>query len=52
VREVRDRLDIPGVPGQLDPNRQALHSVREAIDGMMEAEKSTKVIQHSLMIRM
>lgn len=45
VRDVRQMLDISGAPGQLDPSPQALHSVREAIDGLLQNEKNGKVIR-------
>lgn len=51
VLDVRRMLDIPGSPGQLDPNPQALHSVREAIDGMMEDAANSKVIRQLTIAR-
>jgi hypothetical protein len=51
VLEVRRMLDIPGNPGQLDPSPQALHSVREAIDGLMENEANSRVIRQLTMAR-
>lgn len=49
--DVRRMLDIPSTPGQLDPNPQALHSVREAIDGMLSTEQNPQVIRQLTMAR-
>lgn len=43
VRDVRGYLDIPGTD-VLDPNPQALHATREAIDGLLKTEQNPKVI--------
>lgn len=51
VQDVRRMLDIPGAPGQLDPNPQALHSVREAIDGLMKTEQNPQVVRQLTMAR-
>lgn len=51
VLDVRRMLDIPGNPGQLDPNPQAMHSVREAIDGMLATEQNPQVIRQLTMAR-
>lgn len=51
VREVRQMLDIPGNPGQLDPNPQALHATREAIDGLLENEANPQVIRQLTLAR-
>lgn len=46
VLDVRRMLNIPGNPGQLDPNPQALLSTRQAIDGMLATEQNPQVIRH------
>lgn len=51
VRRVRQMLDIPGSPGQLDPNPRALHSIRETIDGLMETEQNSKVLRQLTIAR-
>lgn len=43
VRNIRGYLDIPGTR-TLDPNPQALHATREAIDGLLKTEQNPKVI--------
>jgi hypothetical protein len=45
VRQVRDMLDIPGAPGNLDPHPRALLSTRHAIDGMMASETNPQVVR-------
>lgn len=40
VREVRQMLDIPGNPGNLDPHPRALLSTRQAIDGLLATENN------------
>ena len=36
LRQVRDMLDIPGNPGNLDPHPRALQATREAVRGMRD----------------
>lgn len=45
VRQVREMLDIPGAPGNLDPHPRALLSTRQAIDGMVASETNPQVVQ-------
>lgn len=49
VTRVRGYLDIPGetVDGQpvLDPNPQALHATRQAIDGLMTGETNPNIVR-------
>lgn len=51
VRDVRQMLDIPGNPGTLDPNPQALHATREAIDGLLASETNPQVIRQLTVAR-
>lgn len=44
VQRVRQMLDVPGAPGNLDPHPRALLSTRRAIDGMMASEVNPQVI--------
>lgn len=43
AQKVRGFLDIPGNPGQLDPNPMALHQTRQAIDGLLDGETNRTV---------
>lgn len=45
VRQVREMLDIPGAPGNLDPHPRALLSTRQAIDGMLATETNPQVVR-------
>jgi hypothetical protein len=45
LRDVRAMLDIPGAPGNLDPHPRALHSTRQAIDGLMRTEQNPSVLR-------
>jgi len=45
VRDVRQMLDIPGAPGNLDPSPEALFSTRKAIDGMMATEVNPDAVR-------
>jgi hypothetical protein len=45
VGRVRQMLDIPRNPGNLDPNPQALFQTRQAIDGMMATETNPQVLR-------
>jgi hypothetical protein len=44
VKKVRDMLNVYG-EDVLDPNPATLHHTREAIDGLMETETNSKVVQ-------
>jgi hypothetical protein len=44
VKKVRDMLDVYG-EDLLDPNPATLHHTREAIDGLLETETNSKVVQ-------
>lgn len=50
VRDVRGFLNIPGT-NQLDPNPQALHATREAIDGLFATETNPQVIRQLTIAR-
>jgi hypothetical protein len=45
VRQVREMLDVPGAPGNLDPHPRALLSTRQAIDGMLATETNPQVVR-------
>jgi hypothetical protein len=45
--KIRSYLDIPGERGVLDPNPQALHATREAIDGLM-GDETNKTVRYIL----
>lgn len=51
VQRVRQMLDIPGNPGNLDPHPQALLSTRHAIDGMIASEANPAVIRELTLAR-
>jgi len=51
VQQVRQMLDIPGNPGTLDPNPQALLNTRQAIDGLLTTETNPQVIRQLTMAR-
>jgi hypothetical protein len=51
VNQVRGYLDIPGAPGNLDPNPQALFQTRQAIDGLLATEQNPQVIRQLTMAR-
>lgn len=50
VRDVRGFLNIPGT-NQLDPNPQALHATREAIDGLFSTETNQQVLRQLTIAR-
>jgi hypothetical protein len=45
VQQVRQMLDIPGAPGNLDPHPRALLSTRQAIDGLVASETNPQVVR-------
>lgn len=50
VKGVREYLNIPGTD-QLDPNPQALHATRQAIDGLLKTEQNPQVVRQLSMAR-
>lgn len=44
IRNVRGYLNVPGT-NELDPNPQALHASRQAIDGLLSSETNPQVIR-------
>lgn len=51
VRRVREMLDIPGNPGNLDPHPRALLSTRQAIDGLLAGEVNPQVTRQLTIAR-
>lgn len=51
VTRVRQMLDVPGSPGVLDPNPQALMATRQAIDGLAATETNPQVMRQLTIAR-